>query len=166
MCLRLTFEVQPKSFYKYQCYTNRLEVSQFKYVGYINDFKIIQQVDNSCISFIYMYSTNLINRTCTFFQQSTPSEQVTPGGQSNKSVKLDSGSGTKKLTPQKSEKSREMVRSSSQPLITDPAQTNTPQVITLLTLDSAFTSTTINFNIFSGLKIRQSNFVPVITINR
>lgn len=67
-----------------------------------------------------------IDQNIVVVPQSTPSEQVTPGGQSNKSLKLDTGSQPKKSTPQKAEKVRDpgTGRASGQPPTVDPAHAN------------------------------------------
>ncbi|XP_052767787.1 cyclin-K-like isoform X1 [Mya arenaria] len=62
--------------------------------------------------------------------QSTPSDQVTPGSQSLKSMKMDHGGQAKRSTPQKSDKGREssMLRGASQASIAEQAQqSHTPQ---------------------------------------
>lgn len=69
--------------------------------------------------------------------QSTPSDPVTPGGQSAKSIKLDQGNQSRKTTPQKNlDKSREsasMSRQSSQAQIVDQSQ---PQQTTPVSFSS------------------------------
>lgn len=54
---------------------------------------------------------------------STPSDPITPGGQSNKSLKTEGGNQLRKLTPQKS---TEKGRSSGQQQSTDSSQTKAP----------------------------------------